>query len=158
MLQAAPILFESVVSLLMSELALPGLEESDRSPCCTELLKSLTAVVSAGLPELAASCLSWLVKAVTAGPAVEGCITRPPSVAGALARVAWIFWQAAATDDAGAEAEEDVDVDAEAFGLADGPELPQPAARIITAASAGRNVQTRNACLCMPALLPFPVR
>lgn len=144
------ILFESAVSELMSELALPGLVASDRSACCTELVKSLTAVVSAALPAPAASCFSWLTKAVTAGLAVEGCSTRPPSVDGAFASVAWIFWHAAVTVDV------EVEADGEVVDLADGLELPQPAARIMTAASAGVNAKTRNACLRMPLPSCFP--
>ena len=75
----------------MSEVMLPGFDCAEASAFCTELAKSLTADLSAGLPAAAASVFSLLMKVVTWDLADDGCSARLPSVFGACASVAWIL-------------------------------------------------------------------
>ena len=90
-LQAVAIFCESFVNRLMSELMLPGFDCADASAFCTDLAKSLTAELSAGLPAAEASACSLLMKEVTWDLADDGCSARLPSVLGACASVAWIL-------------------------------------------------------------------
>jgi hypothetical protein len=155
-LQAVAIFCESFVSRLMSEVMLPGFDCADASAFCTELAKSLTAELSAGLPAAAASLFSLLMKAFTWDLADDGCSARLPSVLGAFPSVVWILRQAAATPDVVLGAECDAVAAGEVFGAEVWPELLQPAARIMSAARAGMAMKPRSANLCMPLLLRFP--